>query len=840
MDQLIFITLSRCVPVPLERVDVSVTVHGFLANVDASLTYHNAGSTAVDVVFVYHVDDNGAVYKCEAEMDGRKIKAEIQEKVQAELTYEEATARGMTSVLMEEDCSSRDIFRCKLGNLPSNSDAKLQFSFVTELVQKTDGSLKFVLPTVLNPRYYSEGDDKETRFDLFARNSCQYMLDFEATVVSKHGISEVWSNTDKLVTTVMPEDCNTMTIGLAEEFTPDHSLSFSVLYRDTHRPQATLEKGRTDCPGSLLEMDILMLSFYPDLSITTELVKSEFIFIIDRSASMHGEPMLNAQETLLFFLKSLPVGSYFNVISFGSSCEALFPQSVRYGPSSLQKAMELQATLTANMVGTELLKPLSLVYGGKPQPGYTRQMFLLTDGDVFNIADIVSLVRRNAPENRVFTVGIGDAVSLPLVRNIARAGRGQVELVTGSDNLQEKVMKLLKQAMQPAVTDLVIDFQLPAGLAVAHRIPQDMPDIFSGQRCTFYGFLTGEMSSDTSTVGKATMSGNIGGKTFTHTMTFDVIGDAVMTPGHFVHRRAMKTIVDDLEDQETDCGANRKREIIVASVAGNIISKYTSFVGIDPEMSERIYEPIRKVIQFVAMDTAKNEKLHPAVKTERLLPRWQMFNPEIKCQTRSTLSRELDVRFSQHKDPVCVRDRDNMDVYGGHQTRDSSSPTRPISKNCLPRCSCFSWMFPSPRTKSMDEGLENRSTCGVEDVTFSVGDHDDVTATPISTVAAKASTMVALQEYDGSWSLTPEFAAVVDTTEDTLPVKTLSVEEKVWATSLAICWLTLKCPEERPVWEMVVNKARDWLSKQLGGPEEVDNLLKEAEGIVFTDSAKCM
>lgn len=62
------------------------------------------------------------------------------------------------------------------------------------------------------------------------------------------------------------------------------------------------------------------------------------------------------------------------------------------------------------------------------------------------------------------------------------------------------------------------------------------------------------MRPDTSTVGKATMSGRVGGNTFTHTMTFDVMGDAVMTSGYFVHRRAMKTIVDDLEDQERGNG----------------------------------------------------------------------------------------------------------------------------------------------------------------------------------------------------------------------------------------------------------------------------------------------
>ena len=51
-----------------------------------------------------------------------------------------------------------------------------------------------------------------------------------------------------------------------------------------------------------------------------ELEPQEFIFLIDRSGSMYwGEkPIKTAKEALKLFLHSLPDGSYFNVVSFGS------------------------------------------------------------------------------------------------------------------------------------------------------------------------------------------------------------------------------------------------------------------------------------------------------------------------------------------------------------------------------------------------------------------------------------------------------------------------------------------------------------------------------------------
>ena len=61
-----------------------------------------------------------------------------------------------------------------------------------------------------------------------------------------------------------------------------------------------------------------------------ELEPQEFIFLIDISGSMYwGEKAIKtAKESLKLFLHSLPDGSFFNVVSFGSNFEYLFEESV--------------------------------------------------------------------------------------------------------------------------------------------------------------------------------------------------------------------------------------------------------------------------------------------------------------------------------------------------------------------------------------------------------------------------------------------------------------------------------------------------------------------------------
>lgn len=51
----------------------------------------------------------------------------------------------------------------------------------------------------------------------------------------------------------------------------------------------------------------------------------EYIFLIDRSGSMYGSPIKLAVSALKLFLHSLPVGSKFNVVSFGTHFTKVYP-----------------------------------------------------------------------------------------------------------------------------------------------------------------------------------------------------------------------------------------------------------------------------------------------------------------------------------------------------------------------------------------------------------------------------------------------------------------------------------------------------------------------------------
>ena len=57
---------------------------------------------------------------------------------------------------------------------------------------------------------------------------------------------------------------------------------------------------------------------------------------------------------------------------------------------SMSKFLQ-QLDWTADLCGTEILSPLNHVYKQSPVPGYLRQIFVLTDGEVMIIVHVVCI-----------------------------------------------------------------------------------------------------------------------------------------------------------------------------------------------------------------------------------------------------------------------------------------------------------------------------------------------------------------------------------------------------------------------------------------------------------------
>ncbi|CAH1271034.1 VWA5A [Branchiostoma lanceolatum] len=753
-------------PVPLKEIDVHVDIIGYVSNVTSSLEYHNEEDNPIEAVFVFPLDESSAVYKFEALIEGRRIIGKVKEKQKAREEYDDAIASGEGAFLFEEDDRAGDVFKCSVGNLPPKTSATIQLSYVAELPVEADSSLKFVLPGVLNPRYSSDTgaaayDDTYIVPGDVMTSGAPYKLKLKVNVSSPNSIDKI--DSPKASVDVAYGGTSAQ-VTLKDDHKFDSDVELYVHYKDKHKPFAVTELGQgTD--GFMADHTV-MLTFVPDLS-REDLVTNcgEFIFILDRSGSMSGNKIKNARETLLLFLKSLPIGCYFNIVGFGSSHQSLFKGSQQYDNKSLKTACKALGKMEADLGGTEILQPLQYVYKQPPIAGHPRQLFLLTDGEVWDTQACVSEVAKHADSARCFSVGIGEGASTALVKGVARAGRGKAEFVSGTDRLQAKVMRLLSCALQPTVTGVSLTWQLPDGVT-AMPIPSTPPPIFSGDRFIMYAQLQGQLPVDV-TEASVTLSGQVLTEEIKHTLDLTLKTQDQEMPSaddgpepQQLHRLAAKTLVKELEvnlekdsDNSETVSDSAKKQIIDLSVAANVVSKFTSFIGVDSE---------------------REEPIQGAMMRRNVRPPMMLACMGAPGGMRRRL------------------------VGGGPGPGSSQGPKTKKKARAMPRKMAMA-------ARPMGGGFGAGVAAAMDD-----DDEEGEDSTPPSTV-------IPLQMAEGSWELDDDLAAVLGVKLDRLTKECPVQKKAVWATVLALVWLHTKMADKKVEWQMLARKATTWLKAHQEG-----------------------
>nr|XP_033814674.1 von Willebrand factor A domain-containing protein 5B2 isoform X2 [Geotrypetes seraphini] len=237
---------------------------------------------------------------------------------------------------------------------------------------------------------------------------------------------------------------------------------------------------------------VLMLNLCPDLNKTpTDLrsVTREIIFIIDRSDRMNGANMERIKEALPVAVKSLPTGTLLNLIGFGSSVKTLFSTSKLYSNETVEMLLEHIQKIRADMGGPNLLEALTWSLSQPVHRGYPRQLFILTGSMVPNTGKVIELVRQYASTCRCFSFGFGPNACHRLLKGVAKVSGGRAEFFCEGERLQSKLIKSLKKSVEPAVSDITIDWYVPEATE-ALLSPNEIAPLYPGSRlisyCTLY------------------------------------------------------------------------------------------------------------------------------------------------------------------------------------------------------------------------------------------------------------------------------------------------------------------------------------------------------------------
>ncbi|XP_077007135.1 von Willebrand factor A domain-containing protein 5B1 isoform X2 [Tamandua tetradactyla] len=358
-------------------------------------------------------------------------------------------------------------------------------------------------------------------------NPMEYEFNFQLEIRGPCLLAGVESPTHEIRADAAPSACSakSIIITLANKHTFDRPVEILIHPSEPHMPHVLIEKGdmtlgefdqhlkgRTDfikgmkkdssaerkteiirkrLHKDILHHSVIMLNFCPDLqSVQPNLRKThgEFIFLVDRSGSMSGTNIHRVKDAMLVVLKSLMPACLFNVIGFGSTFKTLFPSSQTYNEENLAKACDNIQRMRADMGGTNILSPLKWIIRQPVYQGHPRLLFLITDGAVSNTGKVLELLRNHAFSTRCYSFGIGPNVCHRLVQGLASVSKGSAEFLVEGERLQPKMVKSLKKAMAPVLSDVTVDWVFPETTEVLIS-PVSTNSLFPGERLVGYGIV---------------------------------------------------------------------------------------------------------------------------------------------------------------------------------------------------------------------------------------------------------------------------------------------------------------------------------------------------------------
>jgi Ca-activated chloride channel family protein len=756
------------VPVPLAGVSVVADIVNLCARVTVTQRFVNREATLIEAVYLFPLDEGAAVCGFEALIDGTLVVGESMEREAAFAKYDDAMQAGHGAYLLDEE--RPDVFQASVGNLPPGKEALLKIIYVSELLVQ-DGELRFVVPTTISPRYAPAVDrvgvgrsDDET-LNPPREWHVPYGLNLTANLAISGAIARTESPSHPIAMAVAG---GRTTVTLAtDEVALDRDFVLTVAAGGLDTPCAWIEKDHTGATA-------VAVSYVPALPADSR--PAEVIFVVDESGSMQGSSIEQVRNALQLCLRSMIPGCHFNIVSFGSNFEALFSESRVYDESTLAAAARFVSDMKANRGGTEILPALTSVLTQKTVPDLSRQVVVLTDGQVSNTDAVLELAKAHAKTARVFTFGIGAGASHHLVQGLARAGGGSAESIFPGERIESKVVRLFGRLLAPAFTDVSLDW----GSLDVVAAPSTVPPLFANSRLVMYGFVK--------TLAPATLTlTGIGPK---GKVQFDVALDpSQAVDGQTIGTLAARSRIRELEESPEWTGprASRQgrtrtsavtREIIDLAVRYNLVSRETSLVAI-----EKRETPLKDEMKLRRIPIA-------------LTAGWGGFRAPMGMLADTMAG---FMRTAAHGAAgMAAESALTAQTRGVTPELTARSIGRPASSGVLG--SLFSRWLRAETAAS-----------------------EGVAQPPDESMRRRVLRLASTQRADGSWQLSDELADVIGWPMAVLVGKLMDFGEdspgsrEAWATAMALAWLDRECHDMRDEWELIARKGHQWLDRFPGG-----------------------
>jgi len=451
-------------PVAVKAVRLNVQIEDQVAKTNVREVFVNPNPRPLEGTFLLPIPPDAQVSDFTFFINGKEVKAEILPRDKALAYYRQIVSRLIDPALLEY--AGKGLVRVRLFPIPPHGEAEIRFSY-TQVLSSEGGQLTYWYPFGTNK--FSSSLLRSAVIDVKIRSKVPlrtiYAPQWSVDIVRK-GEHEARVSFEK--GDFLPKEDFVLHIGRSEE-------DFGIMV-------TAYRTGKE--PGFFL----LALSPKQELA-PGETAPKDIVFVFDTSGSMSGEKIKQAREALSFCINSLRDRDRFNVITFSTTAQAVFPALRPASGENKKEALSFVKDLEA-AGGTNIGEALEKALG---QEGHTSDrplmVVFLTDGiptvGETNWKRILKTVEEKRPEGlRLFVFGVGNDVNTILLDRLAEENGGTRRYVRPGEDIEIKVSQFYMQISRPVLTDVKLTFSLGG---VFDLYPPRIHDIFHGQQVILVG-----------------------------------------------------------------------------------------------------------------------------------------------------------------------------------------------------------------------------------------------------------------------------------------------------------------------------------------------------------------
>lgn len=407
--------------------------------------YRNPGATHIEAVYTFPLPWGSVLMGVDVELGGESLTGQVSARRQAEQTYEQALSQGDAAILLE--CNRDGSHTLNLGNLAPGEHCVIRIHY-TQSIGIEQGSVRLTLPTVITPRF---GDPAKAGLqpqqvpesDMFMEYPFEMTVDVFGTLAAAR----------------VSSPSHPVSVGRLLEAKPQGvriSLSRSAwLDRDV---VLVLDQLQHESLGQTAEDPFITGQFAVKLALKPQVPSRESPLLIkvlvDCSGSMQGDSIASARLALQAIVHKLQDDDRFSLSRFGDRVLHRARTMWSVTPATRLGAQRWVSQLAADLGGTQMESALASTFDltasqnagslqDRAHPQHPADILLVTDGEIYNVRDTVTLAR--ASGHRVFVVGIGSATNQGLVRKLADATGGACEFVAPGEAVEPAVLRMFNR-----------------------------------------------------------------------------------------------------------------------------------------------------------------------------------------------------------------------------------------------------------------------------------------------------------------------------------------------------------------------------------------------------------